>query len=75
LKAKLVRYDKVLLSAVRKGLSVTFAFLCEAGYRLEGPGSIPGTAMFFSSLQRPDRLWGTPSLISNSFHGVIAAGA
>jgi hypothetical protein len=27
-------------------------------YGLDGPGSIPGRARFFSSLRRQDRLWG-----------------
>jgi hypothetical protein len=35
------------------------------GYGLDGPGSIPGMAGLFSSLQLPDWLWGLPSLLSN----------
>jgi hypothetical protein len=36
------------------------------GYRLDGRGSIPGRGkIFFSSPQRPDRLLGPPSLLSN----------
>jgi hypothetical protein len=35
------------------------------GYRLDGPGSIPGMATVFSFPQRPDRLWGPPSLLSS----------
>jgi hypothetical protein len=34
------------------------------GYGLDDPGSIPGSARFFSSPQRPDPLWGPPSLLS-----------
>jgi hypothetical protein len=35
------------------------------GYELNGPGSIPGNARFFSSPQNPDRLWDPLILISN----------
>jgi hypothetical protein len=39
------------------------------GYRLDdrgSRGSIPGRGWeFFSSLPRPERLWGSPSLLSN----------
>jgi hypothetical protein len=49
------------------------------GCGLSGPGSIPGRAKSFSCLQRPDRLWGPPGLLSNGrrgdFPGVEAAGA
>jgi hypothetical protein len=38
-------------------------------YGLDGPGSIPGSVRFFSSPQRPDRLWGPPSLLSNGYRG------
>jgi hypothetical protein len=37
------------------------------GYRLHGPGSIPGTRRFFSFPQRPDQLWDPPSLLSNGY--------
>jgi hypothetical protein len=33
---------------------------------MNGPGSISGSARFFSFPQRADRLWGPPSLISNA---------
>jgi hypothetical protein len=40
------------------------------GYGLDGPGWIPGSVTFFSS-QRPNRLWGPPSLSNgDSFAGV-----
>jgi hypothetical protein len=35
------------------------------GYGLDGPGSISGSARFFCSPQRPERLWGPPSLPLN----------
>jgi hypothetical protein len=44
------------------------------GYRLEGLGSIPGSARFFSSLQHPDRLWGPLSLLSNGYQGLFPRG-
>jgi hypothetical protein len=31
------------------------------GYKLDGLGSIPGSVRFFSSPQRPDRLWAHPA--------------
>jgi hypothetical protein len=40
------------------------------GYGLDGPGSIPGNARFFSSPQRPDRLWHPASLLSNGYRGL-----
>jgi hypothetical protein len=49
------------------------------GYGLEGPGSVPGSAKFFSSPHLPDRLWDPLSLLSNWCRGLdsrgIAAGA
>jgi hypothetical protein len=52
------------------------------GYGLEDWGSIRGLAkIVFSTPQRPDRLWGPHSLLSNgylnggSFHGSKVAGA
>jgi hypothetical protein len=44
------------------------------GYGLDGPGSIPGSARFFSSLQRSDRLWSSPSLLSNVYRGLFSRG-
>jgi hypothetical protein len=42
------------------------------GYVLDGPVSIPVTARFFSPPQRPDRLWGLPSLLSNGYRGALS---
>jgi hypothetical protein len=41
------------------------------GYGLDGRDSIPGSARFFSSAQRPDRLWGSPSLLSSGYRGLF----
>jgi hypothetical protein len=35
-------------------------------YGLDGPDSIPGSGRFFY-LQRPDQLWGLPSLLSKGY--------
>jgi hypothetical protein len=43
------------------------------GYGLDGPGSIPDRAGFFSS-QRPDRLCGPPSLLPNRYLGLFSLG-
>jgi hypothetical protein len=43
-------------------------------YGLDGLGSIPGSARFFSSPQRPDRFWGPPNLLSNENRGSISLG-
>jgi hypothetical protein len=45
--------------------------VCAAtAYELDGRGSIPGRGKrFFCTPQRPDRLWGPPSLISNVYLG------
>jgi hypothetical protein len=40
-------------------------------YGVDSKGSIPGSARFFSSSQRPDRLWGRPSLISDGYRGIF----
>jgi hypothetical protein len=41
------------------------------GYGLDGPGSIPGNARFFSSPHCPERLW---DLLSNGYRGVKRQG-
>jgi hypothetical protein len=40
-------------------------------FRLDGPGSIFGGAIFFSCPQRTDRLWGPPNLLSNKYQGLF----
>jgi hypothetical protein len=45
-----------------------------AGYGLDGPGSIPGSARVFSSPQRADRPWAPPSLLSNGYRGIKRQG-
>jgi hypothetical protein len=44
------------------------------GYGLDSQGSIPGSARFLSSPQRPDRLCGPPSLLSNGYCGALSLG-
>jgi hypothetical protein len=40
------------------------------GYGLEGRGSIAGSGKrYFCTPQRPGRLWGPPSLLSNGYRG------
>jgi hypothetical protein len=42
------------------------------GYELDCRGSIPGRGKrFFSPPQRPDRLWGPPSLLPNGYRGLV----
>jgi hypothetical protein len=38
------------------------------------PGSIPGSARFFYSPQRPDRLWGPTTLLSNGYREIFPRG-
>jgi hypothetical protein len=46
------------------------------GYVLDGRVSILGRGKrFLSTIQRPDRLWGPPSLLSNGYLGVKAVEA
>jgi hypothetical protein len=47
-----------------KHVGVEIATVCG----VDGPGSIPGSARFFSSPQRAKGLWGPPSLL---FHGYV----
>jgi hypothetical protein len=55
-------------------LSVGIRTRLRAG-RLEFYGSISGGAWkFFSSPPRPERLWGSPSLISNGYQGALSLG-
>jgi hypothetical protein len=44
------------------------------GYGLDSPGLIPGSARFFSSPQHPYQLWGSPSLLSNGYWGLLLQG-
>jgi hypothetical protein len=44
------------------------------GYGLAGPESIPSKERFFSSPQRADWLWGSPSLLSNGYRGAFSLG-
>jgi hypothetical protein len=47
----------------------------EGGYRLDGRGSIPVRGKkFLSSPQRPDRLWGPPSLLSDGYRWLFLGG-
>jgi hypothetical protein len=45
------------------------------GYGLEGPGSIPESARFFSSPKRPYRILGPPSLVFNGYRGRFPRGS
>jgi hypothetical protein len=40
-------------------------------YGLDIPGSIPGNARFFSSVQHTDQLWAPPSLLSDGYQGLF----
>jgi hypothetical protein len=47
----------------------------ETDYGLDFWGSIPGRGkIFFFTPQRPDRLWGPPSLLSNGYRGIFPRG-
>jgi hypothetical protein len=50
-------------------------WLNQYSYGLDGRDSIPGRdKRFVSTPQRPDRLWGPPSLLSNGYWGLIHRG-
>jgi hypothetical protein len=53
----------------RKGRSRDSSVGIATGYGLDDRGSIPGSERFFSTQQRPDRIWGPPSLPSNGCQG------
>jgi hypothetical protein len=42
------------------------------GNELDSPGSIPNNVRFFSSPQRPDRLWGPPSLLYSGYRDCLS---
>jgi hypothetical protein len=41
------------------------------GYWLDGRVRFPAVQDFFFSQQRPDRLWGSPIVLSNGYHGLF----
>jgi hypothetical protein len=41
------------------------------GYGLDGRGSIPSRRKRFLPTQRPERLWGPPSFLSNGYRGLF----
>jgi hypothetical protein len=54
-----------------RGSSVSIVTTLRAGR----PGFVPGRSRdFFSSPPRPDRLWVTPSLLSNGYRGSFTRG-
>jgi hypothetical protein len=41
-------------------------------YGMESHGLIPGSfKRFISTLEHPDRFWGSPSLLYNGYHGLL----
>jgi hypothetical protein len=65
----LIVRNEIVRVGVDIGQSVSVGI--ETGYEIGGTVSIPGNARFFSSLQRPDGLWGPPSLLSNGYRGLL----
>jgi hypothetical protein len=63
-----VTLSMISLASVIRGVSIA------TGYGLDGPGSVPGSARFFSPRERPDRLWGPPSLPSDGYQGLSPQG-
>jgi hypothetical protein len=59
-------YIREMLATVQFRRSRDSSVGIAIGYGLDGRGSIPGEGnRFFFSAQRPDRLWGPPSLLCN----------
>jgi hypothetical protein len=71
-KKELTKMDKSIISSVFRVTNVLVSQNSSVGvatgYGLDGRGSIPRSGKrFFSSPQRPDWLWGSPSLLSNGY--------
>jgi hypothetical protein len=71
----------IIYSDLHNWVQKNFVFLpyilvgIATGYGLDGQGSIPGRCKrFFSSSQRPDRLWGLPSPLSIGYQGRFTQG-
>jgi hypothetical protein len=60
----------IVNSLYEMGRSRGSSFGIATGYLLDGPVSIRGNAIFFSSPQCPDRLWGPPNL-SSGYRGLF----
>jgi hypothetical protein len=78
----LVRYSSIwndsvysLINNFRKGTEHVWERVRSVGigtgYRLDGQCTIPGSARLFSYPQRPDRLWGPPTVLSNMYQGSV----